>query len=88
MRKMTFQEKENAYTALVHETAAKQGMIFIEDSGEGRDMETETMYLEDIGGWLFPVGTPEQEQKDYKWYCFAEWELDGNQTPIVKFVQV
>ena len=81
---MTFEEKENAYTSLIERAADSEGKLFIEDSGEGRDKETEDMYLEDVSGWLAPKTIPEEHRRDDEYYCFAEWEIvDGK--PVVHF---
>lgn len=72
---MTFEEKEDNFTKLIKKSASEIGKIFIQDSGEGRDFETETMYLEDVSGWLCPEDTPKEYQKCDKWYCFAEWQI-------------
>lgn len=74
---MTLDEKEKAYSAYVEKIAKDQGMVFVIDSGEGRDLLTEDMYIEDISGWLSPKDIPEEQRKDSKYYCFAEWEQVG-----------
>ena len=75
---MTFEEKERAYSQYVADIAESQGMVFIEDSGEGRDLLLPNMYVEDISGWLSPKDIPDGERKNDKYYCFAEWKMvDG-----------
>lgn len=81
---MTFKEKENNFTELLNREADKLGKIFIVDSGEGSDLETDTMYLEDVSGWLCPKDTPVSEQQHDKWYCFAEWKIEDD-TVIIEF---
>lgn len=83
---MIFEEKEKNYTRLVESAAKKLGKVFIPESGEGHDLETDTLYLEDISGQLFPEGTPKEQQKLDKWYCFAEWKIEGNDV-IINFVK-
>ena len=75
---MTIDEKEDRFIEIVNHEADKLGMEFIIDSGEGRDHETEDLYLEDLSGWLFPKGTPEKQKKTDQFYRFAEWSIvDG-----------
>lgn len=82
----TFEEKIDAFTEFLHNAAKERGMIFIEEAGDGHDLLTDEMYLEDVAGWLCPIGTPEDEQKDEKWFVIAEWEMiDGE--PVIKFVK-
>ena len=81
---MTLQEKEDNFTLLLQQAARKLGCYFIEESGEGHDLETDDMYLEDVGGWLVPNGTPEGEAKTNENYRFAEWELtDSGEVKIL-----
>ena len=79
-----FEEKEKAFTKLIQEAADSQGCLFVEDSGEGHDMELNDIYLEDVSGWLVPKGTPEEQTHDAAFYCFAEWELDEGKI-IIRF---
>ena len=85
---MTLDEKENKYINEVVEPAAeKLGMQFIIESGEGRDLETEDMYMQDLGGWLFPKETPVEKQRSDEFYCFAEWSVvdDKAEVDFVKY---
>ena len=75
---MTFEDKEKNFTRLIEQSADELNKIFIQDSGEGRDFETETMYLEDVSGWLCPKDTPKQCQRNDEWYCFAEWQIEND----------
>ncbi len=77
---MTLDEKEQKYIDFVIKQAQERGFIFIVDTGDGRDFETDDMYIEDLCGWLCPEGAPLEEQKKEKYYCFAEWEIkkDGS----------
>ena len=69
---MTLLEKAKAYSEYVAKIAEDQGMIFIEDSGEGRDLQTEDMYIEDISGWLSPKDIPDGERKNDKLELFTD----------------
>ena len=82
---MFTQEQEDALTRLIQESAEALGCIFIEESGEGRDLVLPDIYLEDVSGWLCPIGTPVEEQRDNKWASCAEWYLEDGE-PKIKFV--
>ena len=84
-KSVPFSEKEENYTALIKAAAEKQGCVFFEDSGEGRDLETDTLYLEDVSGWLAPIGTPEKDAKKDENYRFAEWKKCENGEFVVEF---
>lgn len=79
---LTFKEKEDNFTVFLHNAAKEIGCVFVEESGEGHDLETETMFLEDVAGWLAPIDTPADEIEMDDNFCFAEWEMDeaGNIT--------
>lgn len=80
--KLTFKEKEANFTVFLHNAAKEIGCVFIEESGEGHDLETDIMFLEDVAGWLAPIGTPPDKIETDDNFCFAEWEIDeaGNVT--------
>ena len=82
---LTFEQKEENFTAFLKSEAERQGFVFFEDSGEGRDLETDTMYFEDVSGWLAPIGTSEKDAKKDENYRFAEWKTDENGEFIIKF---
>lgn len=82
---ITFEQKEENFTAFLKAEAERQGFVFFEDSGEGRDLETENMYLEDVSGWLAPIGTSETDAKNDENYCFAEWGKNENGEFVIKF---
>lgn len=82
---MISKEKEVAFQNLIKDAASELGKIFIIECSEGRDLETDTMYMEDFSGWLCPMNTPEEHQKDDEFYCFAEWELTEDK-PQINFV--
>ena len=81
---MTFQEKLDALERLIQETAGKHGMEFLGESGEGRDMELDDIYLEDVSGWIFPKGTPKRKQTSRKYDTMACWRL-VNGRPVIDF---
>ena len=79
---MTLNEKEQAYTELLNQTAEAAGMIFVQESGEGHDLVTDTMYLEDVSGWLCPKDTPVSQWRLDKYAVMAEWEMHGDKAEI------
>ena len=84
---MTFEEKINNFTVFLHKEAERQGLIFIEENGDGRDKDTGTMLLEDVWGWIAPIGTdPKDIEKDENFVC-AEWEKIGDNQFIINFVK-
>ena len=83
---LSFKQKTDNYTAFLAAEAAKIGCVFLEDSGEGRDLETDTMSLEDVTGWLVPLGTPPEEGKTDDNYCCAEWKIGDNHEISIEFV--
>ncbi len=82
---------------IVQETAKKQGKIFFLDSGEGRELITDTMEIEDLSGWLVPEEQADEFEKEWlqgsdkiwkndKWdktFRFAIWHKEGNNISIV-----
>ena len=52
---LTFEQKENNFKDLLARTAASKGCVFFGDSGEGRDLETDTLYCEDVSGWAYAL---------------------------------
>lgn len=82
---LTFEQKEENFTAFLNSEAERQGFVFFQDSGEGRDLETDTMYLEDVSGWLAPIGTPEKDAKTDENYRFAEWKKRENGEIVIEF---
>lgn len=82
----SFEEKMAAYSAYVADEARRQGKVFVEDSGDGRDLLLDDMYVEDIFGWLSPIEAPENSRKNDEYYCCAEWELVDNEVKV-KFVK-
>lgn len=79
------------YDWFVQQQAAKLGKVFFTDSGEGRDTFYKGMYVENISGWLVPIGEVnlfrknlerKYDQEFDKYYVFAEWSLDNNQLTV------
>ena len=83
---MICKEKEEAFQQLIKNTAEALNKVFIIECSEGRDLETDKMYMEDFSGWLCPKDTPEEKQRDDEFYCFAEWEMILDK-PVVRFVK-
>ena len=51
---LSLKEKADNFTVILHKAAENHGCVFVEDSGEGNELETETLLFEDISGWLIP----------------------------------
>ena len=88
---LTLEQKSENYTKFVQDFAKSKGYVFLLDSGEGRDKLTETMYVEDISGWLIPVDLKDDfdysDKHNSKWdehFVFAEWK-EANGEIIVDF---
>jgi len=85
---LDFEAKERNGDALVEAAAAVLGSRFFIDCGEGRDIETDTIYLMDLSGWLVPadkIGEFLKTARNDRWgdvwrefFCFAEWRMDSN----------
>jgi len=79
-----FKRKEANGNALIENTATTFNSRFFIDCGEGREIETDDIYLMDMSGWLIPfdlvnrfVQIPRTERWDDEWaeyFCFAEWQ--------------
>lgn len=82
---LSLQQKIDNFTEFLKIEAEKIGCVFIEESGEGHDEETDTMLLEDVGGWLVPIGTREKDAKKDENYRFAEWKRTDNGDIIIEF---
>jgi len=90
---LSLDEKSNKFSIILHEAAADLDCLFSEESGEGNDMVTDTLYCEDVAGWLIPIDRKDEfvksNRKDDKWrefFVFAEWEKCGN-TIKINFVK-
>ena len=86
---LTLDEKSDNFSVILHKAAAEKGCLFSEDSGEGHDMVTDTLYCEDVSGWLIPIARKDEfiksDRKADKWdkyFCFAEWRQDGDDIKI------
>jgi len=82
---LSFEEKCNNYTVLLHAVAKEKGCFFEEESCEGHDLLTDTLYLEDVAGWLIPLNRRSEfnctDRNDARWndyFCFAEWRIEKN----------
>jgi len=93
---ISFEEKEKNGLDFVEQAAATLSSHFFLDSGEGRDLETETLYLMDFSGWLIPDVQKEEfessDRWDNKWnsfFVFAKWKDDSGKISIefVKYPQ-
>jgi len=97
---ISFEEKEKNGDALVEQAARALSSQFFIDCGEGRDLETDTLYLMDFSGWLIPLdkkdifsAIPKQDRHsstvwdDY--FVFAEWRNHSGDISIdfVKYPQ-
>ena len=82
---LTLQQKIDNFTEFLIGEAHKIGCVFIEESGEGHERETDTMLLEDVGGWLAPIGTPDEDAKQSENYRFAEWKLTDSGDIVIEF---
>jgi len=83
-------QKEKNGELLVEKAASALGAVFFTDSGEGRDIETDEVYLMDMSGRLIPLdrigdfeSSPSIHDKIWaEFFCFAEWRLDGDDIKI------
>ena len=79
---MTLNEKEIAFEKLLIDRARTAGYLFLWESAAGNDEERENIYLEDVCGWLVPIGIPEEQWHDDKFYVCAEWKDVGGEIEI------
>lgn len=89
MNKLNFEQKEEKFFELVEEAAKKLHKRFFIDSGEGRDLETDRLYCEDISGWLIDEDKVNEflksDRNHEKWdefYVFEEWENNNGEIKI------
>ena len=87
---LSFEQKCNNFTAILKDAAERQSCVFFDESGEGNDMETDTLFCEDVAGWLIPTNLKDEfissNRKDDKWdtfFVFAEWCKEGDDIKIV-----
>lgn len=77
-------EKFLQFFALVQEEAKKQNCVFFLESGEGKEIVTDTLNCENLSGWLIPndkvksfenIFTNHKENDNWNSYiAFADWE--------------
>jgi len=86
---LSFEKKCDNFTKILRDSAEKLNCIFEEESGEGHDMETETLFCEDVAGWLIPADRKDEfmnsDRADNKWdnfFVFAEWQKDNDNIKI------
>ena len=87
---LSFEAKEKNGDLLVEQAATALNSWFFLDCGEGRDIETDDIYLMDFSGWLVPNTRRKEfettsDRHDSKWndfFVFAEWRKDGNDIKI------
>ncbi|MCL2386654.1 MAG: hypothetical protein FWC89_03790 [Defluviitaleaceae bacterium] len=94
---LTLDKKSENYISILNEAAESYNCIFFEDSGEGNDLVTDTLYCENVSGWLIPFDNsnkfaeiPKESRFDSdEWddyFVFAEWSRAGNDL-VIKFVK-
>ena len=87
--------KFQRYFALVQEAAKQRRCIFYFDTGDGRDIVTDTFEGEDLMGWLIPEDQSSAFEKEWnawdvssiwnKYFCFAIW--DNSDGLSIEFTQ-
>lgn len=85
-------KKFRRYFAIVQEAAKSKNCVFFFDTGDGRDIVTDTLEGEDLAGWLIPndkVKAFEKEWKAWKissawhdYFTFAVWDASNNYLSI------
>ena len=89
---LTLSQKANNFTVLLNRAAEKRDCVFIVDSGEGNELETDTMLFENVSGWLVPADMVDEflastERHVNKWnslFVFAEWR-QSNEDIVIDF---
>lgn len=89
---LTFEQKCDNFTAILHEAAAALSCLFYEYSGEDNWNETDTLFCENVSGWLVPLDkanafakTNEEDRWENQWsdfFVFAEWRQEGSDIKI------
>jgi len=87
---LTLDQKSDNYTALLLEAAKALDCVFFDDCGEGHGLETDTVFYEDVSGWLIPIerrnefeSTPDKRNGMWDdFFVFAEWRKDGDDIKI------
>lgn len=65
-------EQDKKFRAYINEEAQKKGYDFAEEAGMGHELEEEPffgMYVDDLFGWLVPVGTLETAPLPHEQLC-------------------
>ena len=91
---LTLNQKSDNFSKLLHEAAALEDCLFFEDSGEGNDMETDTLYCENVSGWLVPlrmkdefINSDKGNKRWDKYFVFAEWKQGESNRIVIDFVK-
>lgn len=86
---LTLEQKINNFSQLLSDAAQKLNCVFVEESGEGNTKETETYLLEDVFGWLIPVGIYNtflaSDRHGCEWdvyFRLATWKFNGKYANI------
>lgn len=98
MRGLKTQEgsKFEEFWKVVQNTAKSQGKVFFLDTGEGRELITDTMEIEDLSGWLVPENQADEFEKEWlqgkdriwnsdQWdnhFRFAIWHKKGSTVSV------
>lgn len=79
---MSFDKKEQNGINFIEQAAATLSSQFFIDCAEGRDIETDHLYLMDFSGWLVPnekaVDFSHADRWNDEWqafFVFAQWEI-------------
>ena len=83
---LTLDQKSDNFTVILDTAADKRGRVFIADSGEDNWLETDTLFLENVSGWLIPLDRQREfaltdNRHDEKWdefFVFAEWRQEDD----------
>ena len=87
---LSLKQKSDNFTVILREAAEYHGCVFMEDSGEGNELETDTILFENVSGWLIPFDKRDEfstssDRHAEKWndfFRFAEWYKEGNDIRI------
>lgn len=78
---------------LIQEAAQKSNKVFFEEAGDGHELITDDLWLEDVWGWLIPESKVKEFNELFlkfdnsiesdnspwwKYYTCAEWEKTNN----------
>jgi len=81
------------YFEIVQTTAQQQGCVYYLDAGDGRDFENEVYECEDLMGWLIPMDSVTDFEKEWnsddvsdEWSEFYMWAIWSTpESPTIKF---